>query len=157
LLAYASINVLAGATFPRHGLAVTPGTYSIDVSDDRERDDDAADLAAVDDDPVALRFTVIDRDGDAVHLLCEGEDVLFGCPAISSETWAAALTEVPDRWEIVDLAADHQPYAPDEPVDTDELAEQQFELLTSFVRAGFERAEAMTLVVELLRLEGPCC
>ena len=117
---------------------------------------------------VDMRFTVIDRVDGRVHLLSEGGGVLFAHPAVSDEVWDAALDEVPDAWEIVDLpepVADVVPSAwhpsqgqgdPDgDYLDVDELAERQFELLSSFVRAGFDRAEAMALVLELLRLEGP--
>ena len=144
--------------------------------DDLERPDEAA-LGAeapgadeADDPGVDMRFTVIDRVDGRVHLLSEGGGVLFAHPSVSDEVWDAALDEVPDAWEIVDLpepVADVVPSAwhpsqgqggPDgDGLDADELAERQFELLTSFVRAGFDRAEAMALVLELLRSEGPDC
>ncbi len=117
---------------------------------------------------VDMRFTVIARTDGRVHLLSEGGGVLFAHPSVSDEVWDAALDEVPDAWEIVDLPepiADvvpgfwHPSLGCGEPevddFDPDELAERQFELLTSFVRAGFDRAEAMSLVLELLRSEGP--
>ena len=128
--------------------------------------------AAGEEDAVAvdMRFTVIDRIDGRVHLLSEGGGVLFAHPSVSDEVWDAALDEVPDAWEIVDLPepiADvvprfwHPSQECGEPevddCDPDELAERQFELLTSFVRAGFDRAEAMALVLELMRMEGPDC
>jgi hypothetical protein len=135
---------------------------------------EALECAELDDEngdaPVAIdmRFTVIDRLGGSVHLLSEGGGVLFAHPAISDAVWDAALDEVPDAWEIVDLPeaiADvvprywHPSQGCGEPdvdgLDADEFALRQFELLTSFVRAGFDRAEAMALVLELLRSEGP--
>lgn len=108
--------------------------------------------------PVAMRFTVIDRSGGRVHLVSEGGGEVFAHPAVADEVWEAALEDLPAAWEIVDLADDRNGfYPPDplDPLDADELAGRQFELLTSFVRAGFERVEALALVIELLRVEGP--
>ena len=126
--------------------------------------------APVEDDSVVvdMRFTVIERADGCVHLLSEGGGMLFAHPAVSDEVWDAALEDVPDAWEIVHLpevVTDvvppywHPSQGGGEPtVDgfaPDELAERQFELLASFLRAGFDRAEAMALVLELLRSEGP--
>lgn len=133
-------------------------------------DADVPDADTGDEGPVEvdMRFTVIDRADGRVHLLSEGGGVLFAHPAVCDEVWDAALDEVPEAWEIVDLPepiADvvarswHPSQGYQEPCvdgfDPDELAERQFELLTSFVRAGFDRHEAMALVLEMLRAEGP--
>ena len=145
---------------------VGPGPLDGSAGEGPERDGDGEDEGT----PIAvdMRFTVIDRVGGSVHLLSEGGGVLFAHPAISDEVWDAALDEVPDAWEIVDLPEPVADVVPEswhpsqggrEPgadgFDPDELAERQFELLLSFVRAGFDRAEAMALVLELLRSEGP--
>ena len=124
--------------------------------------DESEDLAGVD-----MRFTVIGRVDGRVHLVSEGGGMLFAHPAVADEVWDAALDEVPAAWEIVDLPepiADvasrswHPSRGCEDPClggfDPDALAERQFELLTSFVRAGFDRHEAMALVLEMLRGEG---
>lgn len=119
--------------------------------------DDGHGDGGADEGPVAMRFTVIDRSGGRVHLVSEGGGEVFAHPAVADEVWDAALADLPAAWEIVDLADDRDGCVPPGPFDADELAERQFELLTSFVRAGFERVEALALVIELLRVEGPDC
>ena len=51
-----------------------------------------------------MRFTVMDRRDDRVHLVSEDDDALYGHPSVYEEVWQAALTEVPPNWEIVDLS-----------------------------------------------------
>lgn len=51
-----------------------------------------------------MRFTVIERSAGRVHLVSEGGGEVFAHPGVGEDVWAAALTEVPPAWEIVDLA-----------------------------------------------------
>lgn len=101
-----------------------------------------------------MRFTVIDRRDDRVHLISEDDDALYGHPSVYEEVWQAALTEVPPNWEIVDLSPPVVPgvvgTTTEMPVDLQEFASRKYELFLAFLGAGFERCEALTLVIETL-------
>lgn len=116
------------------------------------RDDAAA--AADDAGPVGgpMRFTVMDRRGDRVHLVSEDDEAMYGHPSVCEEVWQEALREVPTNWEIVDLSplARTERRAVSDTVDLDEFAARKYELFLAFLGAGFERCEALTLVIETL-------
>jgi hypothetical protein len=111
--------------------------------------------------PTPMRFTVMDRRDDRVHLVCEDDEALYGHPSVYEEVWQAALTEVPPNWEIVDLSppvpASTEPTAEHEFEPTaetarhlNEFAARKYELFLAFLGAGFGRSEALTLVIETL-------
>lgn len=106
--------------------------------------------------PTPMRFTVMDRHGDRVHLVSEDDEALYGHPSVCEEVWQAALTEVPPNWEIVDLSppmpASGGPTADTEAsMDLEDFAVRKYELFLAFLGAGFQRCEALTLVAETLR------
>lgn len=109
--------------------------------------------------PPAMRFIVLDRRDDRVHLVSEDGDALYGHPSVYEEVWQAALTEVPPNWEIVDLSptmatgdetVTETASETETSVDLDEFASRKYELFLAFLGAGFERCEALTLVIETL-------
>ena len=105
--------------------------------------------------PTPMRFTVIDRCDDRVHLVSEDDTALYGHPSVCEQVWQDALTEVPPNWEIVDLSP-QVPVAGSRRADTEasldlrEFAGRKYELFLAFLGAGFQRAEALTLVIETL-------
>ncbi|MCB1002975.1 MAG: hypothetical protein KDB35_02200 [Acidimicrobiales bacterium] len=130
-----------------------------------------------------MRFTVIERGPDQVFLVSEEPDTIYAHPAVSEAVWRAALVDVPDGWEIVDLCpltrpsvapadpgdgrAAHPAFARDavqEPArdareaearrEYDEFARGKHDLFCSFLAAGFERDEALALVLGLLHPGG---
>lgn len=106
-------------------------------------------------DELAMCFTVIGRSDGLVHLVSEGGGEVFAHPAIRDEVWAAALEEVPPSWRIVDVPAPvHREVRPDHdvagPPTSGGFARMQYELFSSFVEAGFERSEAMQLLLGLV-------
>ena len=101
-------------------------------------------------------FTVLDRGDGRVHLVSEGGGEVFGHPSVSEAVWERALCDVPEAWRIVDLsAACPAAGAPRVPMDDDALAERQYERLLALLRAGFDRDEALEVLLALLRAEGP--
>lgn len=100
-----------------------------------------------------MRFTVIDRRDDRVHLVCEDDHALYGHPSVCEEVWQDALTEVPPNWEIVDLSPQVPAAARTSagtPLDLREFAARKYELFLALLGAGFDRPEALTLVIETL-------
>lgn len=67
-------------------------------------EDEGADEAEDAEEGFPMRFTVIERSAGRVHLVSEGGGEVFVHPAVGEDVWAAALTDVPPAWEIVDLA-----------------------------------------------------
>lgn len=119
--------------------------------------------------PTEMRFTVIDRHGDRVHLVSEDDGALYGHPGVSDEVWQAALTEVPTNWKIIDVSGSGTGGATETGVYTEtdlstetnldleadsrdlrDFAARKYELFLAFLGAGFERCEALTLVIETL-------
>ncbi len=138
---------------------MTTTTGGIDDRDDRTTT--AADgEGGVADEPVgaAMRFTVMDRHADRVHLVSVEADtgILYGHPSVCEEAWQQALREVPANWEIVDLCPQER-IAVDPPESVcaalDEFAARKYDLFLAFLGAGFERCEALTLVIETLRAD----
>lgn len=99
-------------------------------------------------------FTVMDRRADRVHLVSveAGTGTLYGHPPVCEEVWQAALDEVPPNWEVVDLCP--TPADDPEPGDLDDFARRKYDLFLAFLGAGFERCEALTLVIETLHPSG---
>lgn len=139
-----------------------------DVDDDGVDDED--DSVHVnddeDDDDFGMRFTVIGRSDGQVHVVSEGGGEVFVHPAVDAEVWAAVCDRAPAGWEIVEVPAGKlsEPSVWDESRSGDDkvddeyaahvaqrrFAEMQYDIFHSFVEAGFERAEAMRLLVKLM-------
>lgn len=100
-----------------------------------------------------MRFSVMDRRGDRVHLVSEDDESIYGHPSVCEEVWQAALSEVPPNWEIIDLSplARMDDRSVTDTADLEEFAARKYELFLAFLAAGFERGEALTLVTETLR------
>jgi hypothetical protein len=124
-----------------------------------DRDDASLPVDGPEPVPTPMRFTVISRHGERVHLVCEDDAALYGHPSVCEDVWQAALTEVPPNWEIVDLApsaseADRSPADSESDTESEtylqDFADRKYELFLAFLGAGFERCEALTLVIETL-------
>lgn len=106
----------------------------------------------------AMRFTVMDRRADRVHLVSVEADsgTLYGHLSVCEEVWQAALADVPANWEVVDLcpAPADDPGLHPEPAGLDGFARRKYDLFLAFLEAGFERCEALTLVIETLHPSG---
>lgn len=128
--------------------------------------DKGHDEMADDDDDFGMRFTVIGRSDGQVHVVSEGGGEVFVHPAVDAEVWAAVCARAPAGWEIVEVPAGKlsEPSVWDESRSGDDkvddeyaahmaqrrFAEVQYGIFHSFVEAGFERAEAMRLLVKLM-------
>jgi len=137
-----------------------------DEDDDEDEDDE--------DDQFAMRFTVIGRAGGLVHVVSEGGGEVFVHPAVEADVWAAVRDRAPAAWEIVEVPEGRVPDGPQSRVpysDADlghdlghdeddddavgdstrrQFAEMQYGIFHSFVEAGFERPEAMRLLITLM-------
>lgn len=108
----------------------------------------------------AMHFTVLDRRGDRVHLVSveADTDTLYGHPSVCEQVWQEALADVPQNWDVVDLCP--AALGPERPrvtatddkrgPDLDEYAARRYDLFLAFLEAGFDRCEALTLVIETM-------